>query len=76
MYSDWNDITDVPVALIDRLRHYFLTYKQAPDDTESKCEIAEVHGREEAHEVIRCSQADYAARFGDIEELLTTVLRS
>ena len=39
-------------------------------------DIAEVYGREEAHEVIRCLQADYAARFGDIEELLTTVLRS
>ena len=25
------DIADCPKRLIDRLRHYFLTYKQAPD---------------------------------------------
>lgn len=74
-YSDWNDIGDVPAALIDRLRHYFLTYKQAPDEVESRCQITHVYGREEAHEVIRRSQEDYAARFGDIEALLTTVLR-
>ena len=69
------DIADVATALIDRLRHYFLTYKQAPDESQSACEITHVYGREEAHDVIRRSQEDYAARFGHIEELLTAVLR-
>ena len=76
VYGEITDIEDVPAALIDRLRHYFLTYKQAPDETQSACEITHVYGREEAHDVIRRSQADYEERFGNIEELLTAVLRS
>ena len=46
--------------LVDRLRHYFLTYKQGPDRVGHPVEITHVYGRDEAHEVIRCSQADYA----------------
>lgn len=29
-YGGYNDIGDVPIALVDRLQHYFLTYKQGP----------------------------------------------
>ena len=28
VYGDFKDIADVPITLIDRLQHYFLTYKQ------------------------------------------------
>ena len=48
-------------ALIDRLRHYFLTYKQAPDRASRVVEITQVYGRDEAHEVIRRSVEDYRA---------------
>jgi inorganic pyrophosphatase len=55
-----------PTALVDRLRHYFLSYKQIPGESAQKqVEIAEIYGREEAHEVIRLSQRDYCAKFGD-----------
>ena len=46
---------------MDRLRHYFLTYKQGPDRAAHAVEITHVYGRDEAHEVIRRSAQDYEA---------------
>ena len=65
MYGGWRDIPDAPAALIERLRHYFLTYKQSPDSATHSTEIAEVYDRAEAHEVIRRSFADYRAHYGE-----------
>lgn len=74
-YGSWKDIDDCPRKLIDRLRHYFLTYKQRPGEELAATEVTHVYDREEAHEIIRRSQADYVARFGDLEGLLTAALR-
>jgi inorganic pyrophosphatase len=73
-YGAWTDIAQVPASMLDRLRHYFLTYKQAPDSGSSGCEISHVYGREDAHEVIRRSRNDYEKRFGDLEEILGAAL--
>ncbi len=62
-YGAFRDIHDVPKPLIDRLRHYFLTYKQIPDASERACEITHVYDVATAHEVIRSALADYAAGF-------------
>jgi inorganic pyrophosphatase len=75
MHGGWTDIGDCPAGVIDRLKHYFLTYKQAPDTADVNVEIAEVYGRHEAHEVIARAQADYHVRFSGIEELLNEALR-
>lgn len=59
-YENIRDITECPEKLIERLRHYFLTYKDAPDrGTHSKVQITHIYGREEALEIIRKSQEDY-----------------
>jgi len=64
VFQGWDTIEDCPDALIDRLKHYFLTYKQMPDDEGlKKTEIAAIYGKEEAHEVIRQSQEDYHMKF-------------
>ncbi len=73
-YGLLGDIKDVPIAMLNRLRHYFLTYKQAPDSTTTGCEISHTYGREEAIEVIRRSLDDYHARFGDLEQILGAAL--
>jgi inorganic pyrophosphatase len=73
-YGRWTDIGDVPSPMLDRLRHYFLTYKQAPGSTSSVCEITHTYGCEEAKEVIRRSLSDYQARFGDLEQILDAAL--
>jgi len=75
IYGGWRDISECPPALIDRLQHYFLTYKDAPDSAERRCEITHVYDRQEAYEVIRRSQEDYKTRFGDPEGMLAALLR-
>ncbi len=61
-YRQWRDVSDCPVSYINRLKHYFLTYKSLPEENNS-CEITNIYGREEAHEVISKSMADYENHF-------------
>jgi inorganic pyrophosphatase len=58
VYENYTDLANLPEGIIDRLQHYFLTYKQLPSE-EAKCEIAFTYGREEAYEVIKAAVADY-----------------
>ena len=67
VYGAWREMSDCPASLIDRLKHYFLTYKEPPASTERTTEITHVYDRREAHEVILRSQEDYKAQFGDLE---------
>ncbi len=62
-YRLWNDVSDCPSSYIDRLRHYFLTYKHLPSEN-LVCEITHVYGRAEAREVINRAMADYQYHFG------------
>jgi inorganic pyrophosphatase len=64
-YGDVDSIGNLPSALVDRLKHYFLSYKQFPAEAPRKVSIADVYDREEALEVIRRSLQDYHELFGD-----------
>jgi inorganic pyrophosphatase len=55
--------------MIERLRHYFLTYKDSPGAKCSQTEITHIYGRAEAHEVIERSMADYTEKFGELKAL-------
>lgn len=59
VYENWHDISHIPESVINRLRHYFLTYKDMPGSTVRKNEIAGIYGRTEAQEVIRAAIQDY-----------------
>lgn len=61
-----SDVSELPEALIERLRHYFLTYKQPPGAAAGPVQIPQVYARAEAHAVIEASRADYLARFPDV----------
>ncbi|HRI89707.1 MAG TPA: inorganic pyrophosphatase [Candidatus Hydrogenedentes bacterium] len=74
-FGDMRKISDCPKRLIDRLRHYFLTYKQAPDATDQACEITHVYDRDEAREVIVRGREDYLRRFANISNLLNKVVQ-
>jgi inorganic pyrophosphatase len=74
VYGSLQDVGDLPHLLSDRLRHYFLTYKQAPDEAHPSCEITHVYSREEAHVVIRRSREDYEQCFPGVSKLLATIL--
>jgi len=62
-YGNWRDIGDCPDAFVQRIKHYFLTYKQSPQAAEPTCEITDIYDRGVAHDVIRRSQADYEEKF-------------
>lgn len=67
VYQGWRSLEDCPVSLINRLKHYFLTYKQMPGETpQKKTEIAGMYGREEAYEVIRNSRKDYELHYSKV----------
>jgi inorganic pyrophosphatase len=63
-YSQMMEVRDVPQGLVDRLKHYFLSYKQLPSDQEKKVEIVDVYDRIEAMDVITRSLRDYEGEFG------------
>jgi inorganic pyrophosphatase len=64
-YGHINDISECPKALVDRLKHYFLSYKQFPGEAPRRVEIAGVYDRAEALDVITRSLSDYQKQFGD-----------
>jgi inorganic pyrophosphatase len=72
IYNKWHDILDCPESIINRLKHYFLTYKNIPGEEAAKVEISQIYGRDEAIEVIKRSQKDYLTHFGDAEEAMSS----
>jgi inorganic pyrophosphatase len=69
VYGNFTDISQCPASLLDRLQHYFLTYKSAPGTTHHKVEITSVYGRKEALKVIRAGHADYRAKYPELSPL-------
>ncbi|HUR30954.1 MAG TPA: inorganic pyrophosphatase [Saprospiraceae bacterium] len=63
-YTQWKDLFELPETVINRLKHYFLTYKLLPGSPQV-VEIPLIYGREEALEVIAASRKDYQKYFGE-----------
>lgn len=55
-------IGDLPAALIERLRHYFLTYKLVPGEP-PRVAIEKLYDADHAQRVIEAAMADYSASF-------------
>lgn len=62
-WAEVSDLSQLPPNVIDRLDHYFRTYKQLIDDFSVTIEAR--YGREEAHAVVLASIEDYRTLFGD-----------
>lgn len=62
LYANIQSLKEAPQALIDRIRHYFLTYKDFPG-RKQKVEIGAVYERDEALHVINASIHDYDSKF-------------
>jgi inorganic pyrophosphatase len=67
-YGAHRELGDLPVALIERLEHYFLTYKRGPDGGSGPVRIAERYDAAEAQRVIDASIEDYRDEYGDPAE--------
>ena len=59
VYEQYQDISELPKGNLERFEHYFLTYKNLPDE-HNKCEIAYSYGREESYRVIQSAMTDYS----------------
>lgn len=75
VYGEYEDLENAPYPVIERLRHYFLTYKDTPG-SKKVSEITHVYNRKEAHEVIRRSMTDYQERFGALAGLMQAAGRA
>lgn len=58
VYSEYDEIADLPKGIVERIEHYFLTYKSLPDEP-NRCEIGFSYGRDASYEVIGAAIADY-----------------
>jgi inorganic pyrophosphatase len=58
MWSGVTDIADLPTILVERLEHYFSTYKLAPGK-DLQIKVQQVYGIEYAKKVVNAAIADY-----------------
>jgi inorganic pyrophosphatase len=64
VFGGIKDISEVSKKVVDRMLHYFLTYKQIPADGEKpKIEITDVYGKEEALRILEISALDYTDHY-------------
>lgn len=66
IYGKYKSIMDLPSQVIERLQHYFTTYKDIPGSDVRKTELTEIYDVEEAHNVILRSIEDYKENFWKI----------
>lgn len=65
-WASTDDLDDLPPVLVERLRHYFSTYKTAPQDKgERRIVVDEVYGRKQAFKVVEAAMEDYGDQFGE-----------
>lgn len=62
-FGHLRELSECPRGLIERIDHYFLSYKQSPRKPARSVQIAEEYGAEEARATIEASIADYRRHF-------------
>ena len=62
-FGHMQDISDCPQHLVDRLTHYFLTYKDLPGAEKRQAKIPGIYGAAEAKAIINASINDYKIKF-------------
>ena len=65
VYGGAREITDLPSVLVERLQHYFSTYKIVPERPNAVV-IHQVYGRTHALAVVEAAMRDYEASYGDL----------
>ncbi|NMB88666.1 MAG: inorganic pyrophosphatase, partial [Chloroflexi bacterium] len=62
-WGELSDISELPEGLVNRLSHYFSTYKMIPGQ-ESRMHLVGRVGAEEAQTLVRAAMQDYNEAFG------------
>ena len=63
IWQNADNITDLPHVIIERLRHYFLTYKLMPGE-KSNISIDSIYDKEHAFKVVNAAILDYSEEYG------------
>lgn len=63
IFGEYDDVDQLPSGVLDRIKHYFLTYKSLPG-TANACSISRVYGRSESLNVINTAVEDYRSLIG------------
>jgi len=63
IWQNADNITDLPHVIIERLRHYFLTYKLMPGE-KSNILIDSIYDKEHAFKVVNAAILDYSEEYG------------
>ncbi|MFT4073296.1 MAG: inorganic pyrophosphatase [Dysgonamonadaceae bacterium] len=65
VYGEFSDIDQLPFLVLERIRHYFTTYKDIPGNPERRCMLAATYGVTEAKDVIKRAMLDYNKLFDE-----------
>jgi inorganic pyrophosphatase len=64
-FGELRTLGELATAVVDRLRHYFLTYKQIPGESPARITVDPVYDVAAAHAVLTAAREDYRREFGD-----------
>ena len=62
VWGEARGLSDVPEVLVERLEHYFSTYKMTPG-VETPTKVNRIYERDHALKVVMAAMADYEAAF-------------
>ncbi len=65
VWSQVRELSELPASMIERLRHYFTTYKVLPGE-ESSVFVDEPYGQTHAMSVVTAAIEDYQEKFGKL----------
>lgn len=66
-WSRVRDVSELPANMVERMRHYFSTYKLVPGQV-SRLSVEELYGRDHALRVVEAAMEDYNQRYGHRQE--------
>ncbi|MDR1763370.1 MAG: inorganic pyrophosphatase [Dysgonamonadaceae bacterium] len=66
IYGAYSCLADIPPRVIERLQHYFTTYKDIPGSDKRKTELTHIYDVDVAHEIILRAINDYKENFWKI----------
>ena len=69
VYGNYENLDELPPLVVERLRHYFLTYKDLPGE-KRHCEITHIYNSDEAKSIISKSMDDYDNKFNNLTMML------
>lgn len=66
IWGEARSLDDIPHFLLERLQHYFATYKRLPEEKDAPpVEVKGLLGPDEARKVVAAALEDYRAEYGD-----------